>query len=1314
MRETDSPSGKTKGLSRRAFMSYGAALSVPAVAGTGTVSFEVAGKLGAPLAWPEFTVRRDIDEAFLKVRAIGFRLHPGSRRLTPLNFASDYLLEFTLPPQHYAETALNYPSIPDVVSEAELASVRLVSGTHSTLVFRVPSKSLRLRASELLDWDNFEFLAPDPAGAAQDYELEVPRSIRDTFSRIDLPSGIELAPATNEKLGASGAPQPRRSGSWVELWSTHIRAALPAHRASPIKMEIYSVSGFKRVSTTGSLAQGTLVVTYATARATPLPVTALTDFDRARLAASLSRRFPDTGQVKPLRASASIALRDENTSFPAAYAPGRSIDVDLLLLSSRGGSLALHTAFKPYPGSTQAGWLHYACFGRDQFVEVLNEGFLYPFGTPCQLIISTQRIFTRDPTGRLVAPLNKQAFLRIAQPNKIHPGHLETPFRSLSITTEKTAPLDPPPGGDPAEYEKYDYFIPMVAGAPVRFAHKGTDWSGTQHVADMPMVYVSNGARARNGLVWEPGYPWQAPADRLGDPSHMISVGREGLRAVDRLWNEQPGRFVSYGAAIVELASANTKGEASAKLDWVEWARANVPDLDPDAVPDTPFRPRARTMRIRNQATEHLSGEPTALLTTYRDTRFTDFPYLDPEPTTPPEDYFRNVPANADDANAPFVFMLERRGLVAERAAPPDRMPSDIVSGIRNLYYKVSKAEAAPPDALFLGIDNEISFGRQASSDGVGGLTVPDTHANIINRRYGIVGDATFNEHRWSGIAAAKPALEAAHRLDFAAFSQTRIAIDQTPFQESRTAADRDRAIAAARALMGFAPIAPFAALARVPSAASPFAPGLKLGDLFGRDAELIPGLPFSKLFDAIGLAGADDSSAQPLAAGADPGHAEPLSWNVQLSGIEWLSAIQASGNAAAQLPVLLEQLGADPREDPTRRPISLGIEASLSWSNSRFDRKDLGPVSFVPVPGQTKISIEALARIDLGTPRITTDPPGLDFHPGSPTVTAKTEIFAFTIIIFEAIEIGFESVRFDIGSDGKKSFAVKLGDVKLLGALDFINQIESMLKGLGSDSGIHVAITPQKAEISQVLNFPVGGGSLPIGPALVTNLAFSWAVTIPLMGRDVLSVAFGLSSREKPMTIFVPPWYGGKAYALLEATTRGCRLVEISMEYGALVPIDWAIARGEASLMAGLFFQLNRDGNGVTTVVLTAFVKASAHLSVAGIINFDGLIYISMTYYPNIGSVSGDALVSVSIKIAFVRYSYSFTAHYDKGKEGGSSSLAGRQSTAFIAGSSSAAIRSQGDGTVVAQKPYRASSAEARAAFKRLLAEYRDEGVAA
>jgi len=1282
-----------------------------------------AAEISHGMAWPEYVLRRERDELFLKLKAVGFRefIFSGSRWLSPIKDVQERYFVFEFPPQHFAEIALaTDKQIPYVFEESRLAQIQLTASAPSQIVFRVKRTApVKLRLKNVLAWDEFELVLPDLDKVGSSYELEIGEAQEKPETRIELPWGIDLTPAKDTVSSEFTFDNPldiKTAGTWTELWTTSLRHKSAAY-SDAIPMEVLSVRGFDQKMVEGAADAGNLVITYADRPGMHFPPrpTPLSNFSRIDIAGSLSRRFPYTGQISPLINTGVIKYEstdpDQSGCVAACYSPGRTIPVTQFRLSARGGWLQLEGRWDPFPGCALSGWVHSTSLGRDHHVEVVSEGFLYPFGTPCELVLLSERVFGLDEQGHFVAPLITQAFLQVPQPNSIEIAHVETPFRWVSVTTPRSPPLDLPPGGDPEIYRHYDFFLPMVGGVPFSFEHMGTDWDGTTHRSAMPMIFVSNKARAPNGLIWEPGSLWTpsnqnlicpSPSVTQGDTSHAIdqTAGGDGLRVVDKLWAVVSGRFAQYGGASMALANAQARGATTQRIDWIEWTRGNIPDLLPTVV-SSPFRPRARTMRARIQSMGQISGEPTSSLVTYRDVRFTYSPILDPEPTTPPVDYFFNVTAHTGDLETPYLYMLETRALIGEAGRVSPRSADNVAKDIKQAYFGVSIDPSPIPDSLFLGIDNEVRFGRSSSSEGVGGLSVPDTHLNLLNPKHGAVGDATFNEGRWRGYTGqSKNRIQAALRLDFAAFAaRNRPHHDIEPFDRSRDQAMRDSLIGEARQLMGITggPVMPFAS-----SGLSGVSPGLKLGDLFGADAQIIPGLNFQDIFEDVALGSSPGNPSDERAAVAP-------TWTLRTVGIEWLADV-LDGHVPVSIPDLIEVMkqNAEP-SSPGEQPLSLGVEAALQWSNDIFKKVKVGPVEFVPTEGTTRIDIRARARIDLGEVIIPSDGSGFQFSPGKPKVSARAAMADFSVIVFSALNIKFSKVAFEVLEDGHKDFAVQIESVDLLPPLDFISQLAKILGGLG-DNSVHVVPTPTQVRIWQTLQFPSdGSGPLFMGPAQISNLSLGWSVKVPLTGRDVLSVGFSVSTRERPLTIYVPPWYGGKAYALIEATTRGCRLVEVSMEFGALIPIEWGIATGQASLTAGIFYMLQRnDPANSATVILRAFVKAAANLSVAGIIDFAGLISITMERVAAAQkTLRGTADVSVSIKIGFVRVSYSFSAVHEES----SGDAADITTPAMAKDTSMSPINvSQIGGSIASDgKPFGPTfRRERRRAFDRILAGYR------
>lgn len=1251
------------------------------------------GPQGGIAHWPSYILRREVDELFLELTAIGYRETKvlGVRNLEPLKGFEDPCLVFTFPPQHFAEFTIGVQRIPTSLPDKELSRISLFPSRPSRLVFRVPQrKKLRLDLKKILDWKTFELVLPDLDHLGADYDLDVPANEIHPFTRVEIPWGIYLTPIGSYGKARNDGGQsfqwehaagPITSGPWTELWSTALENS--ADGDAPNQFEILGVRGFERKSTTGTVSGGDLVVKYSDDLSDKLPdwlgrvespngTAPIGNFDRVELASSLSRRFRYTGipnsNVNTAQIYYDSKFNANKVSVGACFDVGRTVTVDEFRLSPRGGSLELDNKWKVFPGCGLTGWKDFATGGRDDEVQLVRAGFLFPFGVEAEVVARSERVFVKDEEGHFVAVLVKQAFIRVPQPNGVEIECAEALFRSVSITTKTTPPLDLPASGDPDEYGTYDYFLPTVDMRPFEFEHVGIDWAGDSHPSKMPMFFVSNRTRSPNGLIWEPGDPDAWKANRQPSLRFPIPVNGEGLRVLDAEWNKYPYRFAPYGGASIAVAVPSTKGDTTQRVEWVEWTRGCNPTIDAvSRIAPRPFQPRVRTMKIRIQGMSQFSGEDKFSLATYRDTRFTRFPVLDPEPNASRDLYVVNLPTSSEDSSAPYLYLLETRALRNENSHPSPDTEQQVLQRIRSIYYG-TQAQSLVSDFLLSSINNEIQFGVSSSSDGMGGLSVPDTHVVTLTRRYGPIGDATFNVGRWDGYPNRQTQLAARSRLDYAAYRlQYRAQIDVQPFDVSLKQTDIDALQKSAAALMGFTPVSETVVevKSRLDAAASPGGAGLSLGDLFGGDAQVLPGLSFADIFKNILMR--DTSSAQNVtdtaAIATQRPSADPLQWNLRITGIDWLLQLIGNGPDQFSLRDLANIAAAQGQAADTSQPVALGVEASLDWSNEAFEPVTIEPVAFNPITGQTKIEINARAKTSLGLSGLPENLSDLKLDPGKAEVSAHAELKDFIVVVFNAIEIEFASVAFTLQPDGRKDFSPNIRDVRFKGALEFINQLSQLLKGLGGDSGLDIDISIARVRISETLKYPTNEGEpLFIGPAQVTNLALTFGVMIPLIGRDVLSTSFALASREKPLTIFVPPYYGGKAHVLMEVTTRGVRLLEVSMEYGALIPIHWGIATGEASLTAGVFYMVQRTLDQKSgEVILQAFVKAAANLDVAGIIHFCGLVFIALSYKLEGARrlIIGEALVSVSIKIGLVRFSYTFTATHVEEAQGGSAQFA-------------------------------------------------------
>ena len=157
---------------------------------------------------------------------------------------------------------------------------------------------------------------------------------------------------------------------------------------------------------------------------------------------------------------------------------------------------ALYTG-EPGPALNISEWVHVATQGRDHYVRIVYEGFLYPFGHRAALIKVTERKF-REVNGTPFAYLAQRMFILVRKPLKDYmladdtqeslPNKgLRMPLKQVRLTTLVTPDIDQPQpiGGE------YSFWI-KVGGNDFRFHAVGQD--SVKHTVDFTaaLIFVPN------------------------------------------------------------------------------------------------------------------------------------------------------------------------------------------------------------------------------------------------------------------------------------------------------------------------------------------------------------------------------------------------------------------------------------------------------------------------------------------------------------------------------------------------------------------------------------------------------------------------------------------------------------------------------------------------------------------------------------------------------------------------------------------------------------------------------------------------------
>lgn len=238
----------------------------------------------------------------------------------------------------------------------------------------------------------------------------------------------------------------------------------------------------------------------------------------ARLGTSaLGASFPDVRAIwavdntpgvsaDPFGENASLTAEDRDLLVTNSAL--KAVDAKRMMLTSLGAWLNLDGDWSQLPDDlvTLEKWLHRSTLGRDQFVQVVKRGYLFPFGHKAVLIEITERKFGQNPPGRVGAWLRKRKFLVAKEYERDYSadqsGHAvfpsqgrEIPFTSVRLLTRITPLLDQPFEATipvTSSNSEEAAFWPRVGEADYLFNLSATDKGGNVVEFSVPLAFVRN------------------------------------------------------------------------------------------------------------------------------------------------------------------------------------------------------------------------------------------------------------------------------------------------------------------------------------------------------------------------------------------------------------------------------------------------------------------------------------------------------------------------------------------------------------------------------------------------------------------------------------------------------------------------------------------------------------------------------------------------------------------------------------------------------------------------------------------------------
>ncbi len=216
-----------------------------------------------------------------------------------------------------------------------------------------------------------------------------------------------------------------------------------------------------------------------------------------------------------------------------------------------------------------------------------------------------------------------------------------------------------------------------------------------------------------------------------------------------------------------------------------------------------------------------------------------------------------------------------------------------------------------------------------------------------------------------------------------------------------------------------------------------------------------------------------------------------------------------------------------------------------------------------------------------------------------------------------------FERMQFMVRTGQKPDLDIVFRGVEFGGVLSFIERIKDIipLDGFSDPPNIEISLEGIRA------NFSLPLPSVAVGIFALDNISISAGFHVPFLG-DAITVSFGFCSRENPFTLTVA-MLGGGGFVGLTLSPDGIRLLEISLEFGASLAVDFGVASGGISIMAGIYFAVEDN-----VPSLLGYLRFRGEITVLGIISASLELYMELSYEGATGKVVGRASLKIEVRV--------------------------------------------------------------------------------
>ncbi len=255
----------------------------------------------------------------------------------------------------------------------------------------------------------------------------------------------------------------------------------------------------------------------------------------------------------------------------------------------------------------------------------------------------------------------------------------------------------------------------------------------------------------------------------------------------------------------------------------------------------------------------------------------------------------------------------------------------------------------------------------------------------------------------------------------------------------------------------------------------------------------------------------------------------------------------------------------------------------------------------------------------------------------GEMGVEALAELKDFSLNLLPGaplIQFDFDHLSFLAGSDGKTEVDVVLSEIRFVGILGFIEVLRDLIPFDGFSDPPYLDVSPAGLKAGFTQDLP----NVAIGVFNLSNLSLAADVQVPFLG-EMVTVGFSFCSRERPFTLAVL-FIGGGGFFAIRLSPERVEVLELALEAGAVLAVDFGVASGSVSAMLGIYMRLEGDAGS-----LAGYFRLRGEVDVLGLISASIELYLELNYDFDTGKMVGSASLTVKVEVLFFSTSVTIRA---------------------------------------------------------------------